>query len=110
MMLAAGCAALASIYRMMGREFVQRRVNDYQMLLDMTDRGISRALMMFRTREVDHKVMLERVARPGMRIFDIGGNIGYYPLMELGLLRGKEQLVVVEHCRKTSCCSNAIWR
>lgn len=96
MMLAAGRAVLADVYRMMGRQFVQRRVNDYQMLLDMNDPGISRALMMFRTREVDHKVMLERVVRPGMRIFDIGGNIGYYPLMELGLLHGTGQLVVVE--------------
>jgi FkbM family methyltransferase len=31
-----------------------------------------------------------------MRIFDIGGNIGYYPLMELSLLRGTGQLIVVE--------------
>lgn len=93
---AAGRALLASIYRKTGRQFVQRRVNDYQMLLDMNDPGISRALMMFRTREIDHKVMLERIVRPGMRIFDIGGNIGYYPLMELGLLRGTGQLIVIE--------------
>ena len=31
-----------------------------------------------------------------MRVFDIGGNIGYYPLMELKLLAGTGQLIVIE--------------
>ena len=66
------------------------------MILDLNDPGLSRALMLFRTREVDHKLMLERIVRPGMRIFDIGGNIGYYALMELTLLAGSGQLIAVE--------------
>jgi len=47
------------------------------MLLDMEDAGLSRSLLLFRTREVDHKIMLERIVRPNMTIYDIGGNIGY---------------------------------
>ena len=66
------------------------------MILDLNDPGLSRALILFRTREVDHKLMLERIVRPGMRIFDIGGNIGYYALMELTLLGGSGHLVAVE--------------
>jgi FkbM family methyltransferase len=66
------------------------------MLLDLYDDGLSRGLNLFRTREIDHKIMLEQVVKPGMRIFDIGGNIGYYPLMELSLLGGTGHVIVVE--------------
>ena len=79
------------------------------MILDLDDPGLSRALMLFRTREVDHKVMLERIVRPGMRIFDIGGNIGYYPLMELTLLAGSGQLVVIEPVPQNVALLNAIF-
>lgn len=82
--------------RLLGRRFLERQVHNYRMLLDMKDAGLSRSLVLFRTREVDHKVMLERIVRPGMTIFDIGGNIGYYPLMQLRLLKGSGKMVVVE--------------
>ena len=82
--------------KILRRRFLSRKVHGYQMLLDTRDAGLSRSLMLFRTREVDHKVMLERIVRPGMTIYDIGGNIGYYPLMELGLLGDAGKMVVVE--------------
>ena len=88
-----GCAAAE---RAFGRRFLLRRIHDYQMYLDVQDPGLSRSLLLFGTREVDHKIMLARIVRPGMTIFDIGGNIGYYPLMELSLLRGSGRMVVVE--------------
>jgi FkbM family methyltransferase len=96
MLQAAGRSVLANIYRLIGRRYVTRRIHGYRMVLDLHDPGLSRALMLFRTREIDHKVMLERIVRPGMRIFDIGGNIGYYSLMELNLLAGTGELVVIE--------------
>jgi FkbM family methyltransferase len=96
MALAAGRSALASLYRSMGQRYVTRPIHGYRMMLDLQDPGLSRGLMLFRTREIDHKVMLERIIHPGMRIFDIGGNIGYYPLMELSLLGGTGELVVIE--------------
>lgn len=82
--------------KLLGRRFLSRKVHGYRMLLDTQDAGLSRSLMLFRTREVDHKIMLERIVRPGMTIYDIGGNIGYYPLMELGLLGGTGKMVIVE--------------
>ncbi len=85
-----------TVERMCGRRYVMRRVHDYRMYLDMEDTGLSRSLLLFRTREVDHMVMLRRILRPGMTIFDIGGNIGYYPLMELSLLAGSGKMVVIE--------------
>ena len=94
---AAGRLAMAEAQkRFLNRRYLLRRIHSYRMLLDTEDSGLSRSLLLFRTREVDHKVMLERILRPGMMVFDIGGNIGYYPLMELSLLNGSGRMVVVE--------------
>jgi len=87
---------VAAAQRLGGQRYINRRIHSYRMLLDTKDPGLSRSLLLFRTRELDHKVMLERIVRPGMTIFDIGGNIGYYPLMELSLLGGTGKLVVIE--------------
>jgi FkbM family methyltransferase len=86
----------AAAERALGRRYLLRRIHNYRMYLDCQDSGLSRSLLLFGTREVDHKVMLERIVRPGMTIFDIGGNIGYYPLMELGLLERTGKVIVVE--------------
>ena len=96
MLQAAARIIYATAERLFGRRYVVRRIHTYHMYLDTQDPGLSRSLLLFRTREVDHKVMLERLVRPGMTIFDIGGNIGYYPLMELSLLAGSGKLVVIE--------------
>lgn len=96
MLTAAGRLTLASVQKLFGQRYLTRRIHSYRMMLDARDVGISRSLLLFGTREVDHKVMLEQIVRPGMRIFDIGGNIGYYPLMELELLRRTGQVIVVE--------------
>lgn len=89
--------ATASIERqLLGRRFVERPIYDYRMLLDLDDAGISRSLLLFGQRELDHKAMLEDAVRPGMRIFDIGANIGYYVLMELGLIGPEGEMVAVE--------------
>jgi FkbM family methyltransferase len=86
----------ATAERAMGRRYLLRPIHDYRMYLDIEDSGLSRSLLLFRTREADHQVMLKRIVRAGMTIFDIGGNIGYYPLMELALLAGTGKVVVVE--------------
>ena len=78
------------------RRFVERRIYDYRMLLDLDDPGISRSLLLFGARELDHKIMLERVLQPGMTVFDIGANIGYYVLMELGLIGAQGRIVAIE--------------
>ncbi len=82
--------------QLLGRRYVVRRVHDYRMWLDLEDRGISRSLLLFGKREMDHKAMLERVLRPGMSVFDIGANIGYYVLLELGLIGESGRLLAIE--------------
>ncbi|MBF0159554.1 MAG: hypothetical protein HQL58_08505, partial [Magnetococcales bacterium] len=64
------------------RDSILRQVHDYRLILDTNDQGISRTLLLFGTRELDHKIMLERVLKPGMSVFDIGANLGYYAIME----------------------------
>lgn len=78
------------------RRFIVKNIHNYKMYLDTEDRGLSRQLILFGTREVEHKVMLERIVTPGMRIFDIGANIGYYALLELGLVGPNGSLVCIE--------------
>jgi FkbM family methyltransferase len=82
--------------RAAGRRYIEKRIYDYRMLLDLEDRGISRTLLLFGERELEHKVMLEQVLKPGMMVLDIGANIGYYALMELGMIGPSGKLVAVE--------------
>jgi FkbM family methyltransferase len=82
--------------RILGQRFLERPVHGYRMLLDLDDRGISRTLLLFGSRELEHKIMLERVLKPGMTVLDIGANIGYYALMELALIGPRGRLVAVE--------------
>lgn len=81
---------------LLGKRFVEKRIYDYRMLLDLEDRGISRTLLLFGQRELEHKIMLERVLKPGMTVLDIGANIGYYALMELGMIGKAGTLIAVE--------------
>lgn len=78
------------------RRFIERRIHDYRMLLDLEDKGISRSLILFGTREVDHKIILEKILKPGMSVLDIGANLGYYVLMEMGLIGSSGRMVAIE--------------
>ncbi len=89
-------AVFRDIQSRFGTRYVVRNIHDYRMVLDLKDPGISRALNLFGERELDMKFMLERFIKPGMTIFDIGSNIGYYPLLELSLLRGVGKVVCIE--------------
>ena len=86
----------AGVQRRRGQRFVERKIYNYRMLLDLEDRGISRTLLLFGERELEHKLMLERVLKPGMTVLDIGANIGYYALMELKMIGPRGRLIAVE--------------
>ena len=69
----AACSlAAASIERqLLRRRFVERRIYDYRMLLDLEDAGISRSLLLFGARDEHHnhavvlRAELERMAASG---------------------------------------------
>lgn len=80
--------------RALRRRFGVVPIHDFRMILDLSDQGLSRQLFIWRDRERVLGHILRKIVKPGMRILDVGGNIGYYPLMECRLV-GKEGTVYV---------------
>lgn len=80
----------------LGRRFVQRRIYDYRMWLDLTDPGLSRTMLLFGKRELEHKRLMELIVVPGTTIFDIGANIGYYAVMESRLVGPAGRIIAIE--------------
>ncbi|MFZ2654382.1 MAG: FkbM family methyltransferase [Victivallales bacterium] len=67
-----------------GKKFAEYQIWDgeYKMLLNVHDNGISRALALNGKREMQLRAILEEVVKPGMCVFDLGANIGYYAIWE----------------------------
>jgi FkbM family methyltransferase len=81
------------------QRFVQIRVFDFRLTIDLFDTGISRTLWLFGKRELDHKWIMEKTLRPGAKVLDIGANIGYYALIEKGLIGPTGSILAVEPVR-----------
>ena len=81
-------------------KLIKKKIFNFEMYLDPKDRGISRTLLLFGNRELDHKIILETVLKKDMKIFDIGANIGYYVLMQSKLIGKKGKILAVEPVRK----------
>lgn len=84
------------VLKTLKQRYVNRTIYDRQMTLDLEDRGISRALWLFGRRELDHKWMLEKTLKPRQKMLDIGANIGYYVLLEHGLVGTSGTIIAVE--------------
>lgn len=67
---------------------VIRKVNNYPMILNFDEEGLSKHLMIHREREISETETVKRIIRPGMCILEIGANIGYYTIL-MGKLVGK---------------------
>lgn len=76
--------------------YVIRKVNGYRMYLDAEDRGISRTLALFGTRERDQIFVLREELKEGMVVLDVGANIGSYALIEAGLVGNEGRVYAVE--------------
>ncbi len=72
------------------------RVNDYEMFIDLKDSGISKALFVYGTREKDQMSIVKGVILPGMKVLDIGANIGYYVIMESRLIAPSGRIIAYE--------------
>ena len=96
--LAEACyyALLAKISAYGGRRFLRKQIHGCEMDLNLQDKGISRTLLLFGTREAEHRVLLEQVLKPGMTVFDVGANIGYYALMEKRLIGPTGKVIAAE--------------
>jgi FkbM family methyltransferase len=80
----------------MKQRHVVRNVHNYEMILDLYDLGLSRVLIFFGTRELDHKLILERELKHGMTMLDLGANIGYYAIMESKLIGDSGYIYALE--------------
>ena len=96
MLIATYYHLISLLMKLLNKKFITKKIYNYKMLLDLHDKGISRTLLLFGKRELEHKKMLEDIIKPGMTVLDIGANIGYYSLMMLKLIGEKGKLIVVE--------------
>ena len=96
MLIASYYHLVGTLMKILNKKFITKKIYNYKMLLDLYDKGISRTLLLFGKRELEHKKMLENIIKPEMTVLDIGANIGYYSLMMLQLMGNKGKLIAVE--------------
>ena len=89
-------ALLTAIARSVGIKAMKKKVFNYKLYLDTSDRGLSRTLFLFGKREIDHYKMLQDILKPGMHILDIGANIGYYAIMESLVIGPSGKILAIE--------------
>ncbi len=78
------------------KDFLLINIYDYKMLIPMQYDGIGRALYVFRSRELDHKWMLDNELSSGNVVLDLGANIGYYAIMEARKIGGTGKIYAIE--------------
>ena len=89
-------ATLTAIARTIGIKTIKKNVFNYKLYLDTSDKGISRTLFLFGQREIDHYKMLHEILKPGLKILDIGANIGYYAIMESLVVGSSGKITAIE--------------
>ena len=89
-------AVLTGIARLIGVKTMKKKVFNYKLYLDTSDKGLSRTLFLFGRREIDHYKMLQEILEPGMQILDIGANIGYYAIMESLVIGPSGNITAIE--------------
>ncbi len=67
---------------------VIRKVNNYPMILNFEEEGLSESLMIRREREVAETETIKKIVKPGMCVLEIGANVGYYTIL-MGKLVGE---------------------
>ncbi|MFT5492563.1 MAG: FkbM family methyltransferase [Limisphaerales bacterium] len=78
------------------RRYLIRRVQGSKMYLDLRRPGISEDLNKYGFREGEQLHLVRKTLRPGMCVFDIGGNIGYYTCLAARIVGEKGKVYAVE--------------
>jgi len=81
---------------LVGRRYVRRRIHGNHMYLRARDKGVSRALAIFGTREVLETEIFSRELAEGMTIVDLGANIGYYTLLAASRVGARGMVYAIE--------------
>jgi FkbM family methyltransferase len=70
--------------KFMGNEVI-KEIQGSKMVLNLTDEGISRELACYGVHEKNSTEEVKKILQKGMKLLDIGANIGYYALIETKL-------------------------
>lgn len=81
---------------LMNQRYFIKKIYDYIMVLDLEDLGLSRALMFFGQRELEHKYLLQKFLNKGDTVLDLGANIGYYANMEAQVVGDTGKIIAIE--------------
>ncbi len=81
--------------------YLKRRRNSFHVLgshitVLRVDEGVSRELAVHRIHEPLATLLLQQHLRPGMTAVDVGGNIGYYALLESRLVGPTGKVIAIE--------------
>lgn len=82
-------------YRILNNRYIEKKIYNFRMILDINDKGLSRTLLLFGERELEQKYIIEKIIEPKMKILDLGSNIGYYALIFLKKIN-KNNIILVE--------------
>ncbi|MFZ0034219.1 MAG: FkbM family methyltransferase [Sedimentisphaerales bacterium] len=74
--------------RILKKREVIRKVNNYPMILNFNEEGLSKDLMIRREREIAETETIKKIIKHGMCILEVGANVGYYTIL-MGKLVGK---------------------
>ena len=77
-------------------KYLKKKIYNFKMYLNLHDKGISKTLILFGERELDHKIILEKVLKKNMSIMDIGSNIGYYVLLQRNIIGSDAKIIAIE--------------
>ena len=85
--------------RALGKKFMVKRIHDYQMCLPIDAKGIKglpEALVRYGSHEADQVYIVRRELREGDVVADVGANMGYYALLEAGLVGRSGHVYAIE--------------
>lgn len=79
-----------------GKNTVLKEIQDNRMYLNPLDPGIHSELLVFGSHERKSTEILKSELRSGMRVVDIGGNIGYFALIEARIVGEEGKVYAIE--------------
>ncbi len=75
---------------------IMKKIQGSRMILDLNDLGISRELTLYGVHEKNSTAEVKEIIKPGMKILEVGANIGYYALLETRLAGPTGHLYAIE--------------
>ena len=85
--------------KVLNKDFIIKPVLEYKMKLPIDEagmKGIAFPLAVYGVREEDQLLIIREELHPGMRVLDIGGNIGYYALLLGSIVGSKGKVYSIE--------------